>query len=197
MGRLLSSRGRSARASALRHPLPVAVMLVAPGDRAGRSPPSCDASCDQVRWRISPVVARSESTPISLFATPARSEPMLGCDLVLRQAEVERLGPSAGRGSTRSGRPYRPGAPCSRRRWCAARQGRSRHWRGSPGYGESSTDVVALALAQLGRLRLDLGELCGQTGGRGPRASWAFRARRCGQARSSKESAAGADAPQR
>src|SRR5712691_8392282 len=78
----------SARALALRHPLPVALMLVALGDRTGRVPGSLAALgllADLARGRAE----RVDAALAVRHAGAQRAE--LGCGIVLRQAEVERL----------------------------------------------------------------------------------------------------------
>ena len=82
-----AEKGR-ARASALRHPLPVALMLVAPGDRAGRVPGSLDAP-DLLADFAGGRAERVDADLAVRHAGAQRAE--LGCGVVLRHAQVERL----------------------------------------------------------------------------------------------------------
>src|SRR6266700_6131427 len=148
----------SARASALRHPLLVTVMLVAPADRAGRVPGGLDAPdplADVAR-------GRAELVDADLAVRHAGAERAhSGCGVVLRHAEAERLVLQLGEIRLDLGSRIAParlvlvGAGAQRRK-------------ADLGIGEARAHMgkllggVALALAQLGGLRLDLGELCRQ-----------------------------------
>jgi hypothetical protein len=121
---------------------------------------SLAASMRWICWRISPVVPRSASTPISLFATPARSEPS-SVAIVLRQAKVERLVLQLGEIRRDLGSRITPAR-------LVLVGGGAQRLKADLGISEARAHMgkllrgVALALAQLGGLRLDLGELCRQ-----------------------------------
>src|SRR5450631_1719497 len=148
----------SARASALRHPLRVALMLVALGDRTGRVPGSLDALdllADLARGRAE----RVDADLAVRHAGAQRAE--LGCGIVLRQAEVERLVFQLGEIRRDLGSRIAPAR-------LVLVGGGAQRPKADLGIGEARADMgkilrgVALALAQLGGLRLDLGELCRQ-----------------------------------
>jgi hypothetical protein len=145
----------SARASALRHPLPVALMLVALGDRTGRVPGSLDALdllADLARGRAE----RVDADLAVRHAGAQRAE--LGCGIVLRQAEVERLVLQLGEIRRDLGSRIAPAR-------LVLVGGSAQRPKADLGIGEARADMgkilrgVALALAQLGGLRLDLGGL--------------------------------------
>ena len=145
-------------ASALRHPPLAALMFVALCDRAGRVPGSLDALdllADFARGRAE----RVDADLAVRHAGAQRAD--LGCGVVLRHAEVERLVLKLGEIRRDLGSRIAPvrlvlvGGGAQRRKAYL-------------GIGEARPDMgkfpggVALALAQLGVLRLDLGELCRQ-----------------------------------
>src|SRR5579864_142794 len=145
------SRGGSALASALRHPLPMTAMPVAPGDRAGRVPGILDA-----RDLLADLACgRAERVGADLAVRHAGAQRAhLGRGVVLRHAEAERLVLQLGEIR------LDPGSRVALARVVFVGGGAQRR-KTDLGIGDARTDVgevlggVALALAQLGGLRLD------------------------------------------
>jgi len=133
-------------------------MLVALGDRTGRVPGSLDA-LDLLAYLARGRAERVDADLAVRHAGAQRAE--LGCGIVLRQAEVERLVLQLGEIRRDLGSRITPAR-------LVLVGGDAQRLKADLGISEARAHMgkllrgVALALAQLGGLRLDLGELCRQ-----------------------------------